>query len=150
MSMWKQLKSVFAGAGVLAILWMALGGGANAKPQALDSGQLSDVRGGQTFFCVTKKAAPASQRCDACLSNGNARYIKCTDATAADDVSPYVPMQTPAQVWSLDPRFCNWWNTAITYNASTCTGTVYTTGSCARSHQKATAVSGAGVTCSNP
>lgn len=135
----KVILSVVA---VLAFLSITQASGIWASPQILGMDGMSAVRGGQDYYCVTGVAATSSTRCDDCLSNGNGKYIKCTDATAPTKDSDYVSGQTPAQRWDVSMVGCaQGQNSAKTYNASDCTGNLFSSGTCYRMYSKATFIS---------
>ena len=144
---WMPTLNAYSIMAMCAIVGMLLTANSNALPQAMTSSQLQGVRGGQDYFCCVSIVDPDGTNCDACLSHGNGKYVKCT-STASDNTHGPFYNQNPAQRWSFFETACGI-SSAVTYNSSSCTGQPFSTGNCYRTYTMgARMVPPTGVNCS--
>lgn len=103
-----------------------------ASGRSVASGELAAFQGGFDQYCTDIISPdPGGTNCDACLSDGNARYIKCV-VTLTDDT--YVPSKSPSYRVIEERRCTTAPSTAIVYTDNGCTKATKTKEACLRQH----------------
>ena len=143
---WMSTPCAYSMMAMFAIVGTLLTPISNELPQTLDAAELQGVRGGADYFCCVSIIDPDGTNCDACLSNGNGMYVKCT-STASDNTHGPFFNQTPGQRWSFFETACGS-STAVTYNSSSCTGQPFSYGTCYRTYTMGARMPASGVNCS--